>query len=158
LLLENEAGALARTVGLFAQRGYNVDSLAVAPVDDGSVSRVTIMTAGDDRRIEQIIKQLNKLIEVIKIVDITEDSHIERELLLVKVRIHNNRQKDLQRLIASAGGSIVDSNQDIYTLEITGEPLAIDSLLEALPGIAQLMEMVRSGVLGITKGSKILAL
>ena len=154
----NEAGALARVVGLFAQRGYNLESLAVAPVEDGSVSQITIVTIGDDRRIEQILKQINKLIDVIKVIDLTENKHIERELLLVKVEAGPASHARIKQLVEVYSGSILELNADIYILECSNTCDKIDTFLDALKNNVKVLECVRSGALGIAQGKKIVGL
>lgn len=154
ILVENEAGALARVVGLFAQRGYNLESLAVAPVEDGSVSQITIVTIGNDRKIEQILKQINKLIDIIKVVDLTENKHIERELLLVKVQAGADSYTRIKQLAEVYSGTILELNADIYILEYSSTCEKIDTFLDALKNGTKVLEFVRSGALGITQGKK----
>ncbi len=156
VLLENEAGALSRVAGLFSARGYNIESLTVAPTDDASLSRMTIVTSGTDAIIEQITKQLNKLVDVVKLRDLTEGKHLGRELLLVKVNAVNTDQKDdIKRLIDIFRGRIIDVTESTYTLELTGSSEKVDALLEALSQI-ELVEVVRSGILGIGRGKNAL--
>ncbi len=152
VLLENESGALSRVAGLFSARGYNIESLTVAPTDDESLSRMTIVTRGTDAVIEQITKQLNKLIDVVKLRDLTEGRHLERELMLVKVSASTVDQKeDIKRLVDIFRGRIIDVTESTYTLEMTGSSEKVDAFLEALAQI-ELVEVVRSGVLGIGRG------
>ena len=120
LLMENEAGALSRVSGLFSARGYNIESLSVAPTEDQSLSRMTIVTSGSDQIIEQIIKQLNKLIDVVKVLDLHDGDHIERELVLVKVKANKQYRDEVQQLSNSYGGRIIDSSENILTIEFTG--------------------------------------
>jgi len=157
VLMENESGALARVVGLFAQRGYNIDSLTVATTEDPTLSRMTLVTHGDDRVIEQITKQLNKLIEVVKLVDLTEGIHIEREMMLVKVRATGAAREEIKRTSDIFRGQIIDVTSSAYTIQLTGTSDKLDAFLDAIAN-ATLMEVVRSGVSGIARGEKVLAL
>ena len=157
VLMENEPGALSRVVGLFSQRGYNIESLNVAPTEDSSLSRLTLTTIGDDRTIEQITKQLNKLIDVVKLVDLTEGPHIEREMMLVKVRATGAQRAEIKRCTDIFRGQIIDVGPSIYTLQVTGTSDKLDSFLEAV-GDAAVLEVVRSGVSGIARGEKVLSL
>ena len=155
ILLENEAGALSRVAGLFSARAYNIESLTVAPTDDPSLSRMTLVTSGTDEIVEQISKQLNKLIDVVKLLDLTEDAHIERELMLVKVNATNNAREEVKRLVDIYNARIVDVTDTKYTIEITGNGEKIDAFLESLSGM-KIHEVVRSGLLGISRGDKAL--
>ena len=156
VLLENESGALSRVAGLFSARGYNIESLTVAPTDDESLSRMTIVTSGTDQIIEQITKQLNKLVDVVKLRDLTEGRHLGRELMLVKVATSNADQKDeIKRLVDIFRGRIIDVTDTTYTLEMTGSTEKVDAFLEALSQI-ELVEVVRSGILGIGRGKNAL--
>lgn len=153
ILLENEAGALSRVAGLFSARGYNIESLTVAPTEDQTLSRMTLVTSGTDEIIEQIVKQLNKLIEVVKLVDLTEGEHIERELMLVKVRAGGEKRAEVMRLCEIFRGRIIDVTDSNYTMELTGRGSKLDAFLNALdPG--DVMEVVRSGASGISRGQK----
>ena len=157
VLLENEAGALSRIVGLFAQRNYNIESLTVAPTEDGTLSRLTLTTTGDDGTIEQITKQLNKLIEVVKVVDLTEGDHLEREIMMVKVRAEGLQRAEIKRTADIFRGQIIDVTSDAYTVQLTGPSEKLDAFLRAI-GEAMVIEAVRSGVAGIGRGDKVLAL
>ena len=157
VLMENEPGALSRVVGLFSQRGYNIETLNVAPTEDPTMSRLTLTTIGDDHKIEQITKHLNKLIEVVKLVDLTEGAHIERELMLVKVRATGAQRAEIKRCTDIFRGQIVDVGPSVYTIQVTGAADKLDSFLEAV-GEAAIMEVVRSGVSGIARGEKVLSL
>ncbi len=157
LLMENEPGALSRVVGLFSQRGYNIESLNVAPTEDASLSRLTLTTFGDDHKIEQITKHLNRLIDVVKLVDLTEGSHIERELMLIKVRATGNQRAEIKRCVDIFRGAIVDVTATVYTIQITGTSDKLDAFFETV-GEASIIEVVRSGVSGISRGEKVLAL
>ncbi|KAF7600846.1 MAG: acetolactate synthase small subunit [Candidatus Dactylopiibacterium carminicum] len=155
LLLENEAGALSRVSGLFSSRGYNIESLTVAPTEDASMSRMTIVTSGSDDVIEQITKQLNKLIDVVKVVDVSEAPHIERELLLVKVRAVGAAREEMKRMSDIFRGHIVDVSETSYVIELTGNQDKLDSFLAALDADL-VLETVRSGVCGIGRGERVL--
>ena len=157
VLLENESGALARLVGLFAQRGYNIDSLNVAATEDPTLSRLTLVTHGNDQVIEQISKQLHKLIEVVKVSDISEAAHIERELMLVKVKAGGNQREEVKRCADIFRGQIVDVSATTYTVQLVGTSDKLDAFIQALSG-TQILEVVRSGVSGISRGEKTLAL
>tara|TARA_B100000945_G_scaffold301133_1_gene283601 strand:- start:933 stop:1424 length:492 start_codon:yes stop_codon:yes gene_type:complete len=157
VLLENEAGALSRVVGLFAQRNYNIETLTVAPTEDQTLSRLTLTTHGDDREIEQITKQLNKLIEVVKLVDLTEGSHVERELMLVKIRTSNSQRAEVKRTADIFRGQIVDVTGSTYTIQLTGTKDKLDAFIGALAD-AVIMEVVRSGSSGLSRGEKVLAI
>ena len=156
LLLENESGALSRVVGLFSQRGYNIETLNVAPTDDNSLSRLTLTTTGDDLKIEQITKQLNKLIDVVKVVDLTEGAHVERDTLLVKVRAEGAQRDEVMRTTDIFRGQIVDVGPTTYIVQLTGPTEKLDSFVTALGDVA-ILEVVRSGVAGMARGEKILA-
>lgn len=157
VLLENESGALARLVGLFAQRGYNIDSLNVAPTDDATLSRLTLVTHGNDQVIEQISKQLHKLIEVVKVSDISDSAHIERELMLVKVKASGNQREEIKRCADIFRGQIIDVTPTTYTIQLVGTSDKLDAFIQAL-GSTPLLEVVRSGASGITRGEKTLSL
>jgi len=157
ILLENESGALSRVAGLFSARGYNIQSLTVAPTEDPSLSRLTLVTAGSDEVIEQIIKQLNKLVDVVKLIDLTEGPHIEREMMLVKVQAAGENRTELKRLTDIFRGRIIDVTPSTYVIELTGTGAKLDAFLEAV-GTALILETVRSGVSGIARGEKSLHL
>ncbi|NIO38811.1 MAG: acetolactate synthase small subunit [Burkholderiales bacterium] len=155
LLLENEAGALSRVSGLFSARGYNIESLTVAPTEDPSLSRMTIVTSGSDDVIEQINKQLNKLIDVVKVVDLSEGMHIERELMLVKVRATGKDREEMKRISDIFRGRILDVTDKTYTIELTGTGAKLDAFIEALDKGA-ILETVRTGASGVGRGDRIL--
>lgn len=155
LLIENESGALSRVSGLFSARGYNIESLTVAPTEDASMSRMTIVTIGSDEIIEQINKQLNKLVEVIKVVDISESAHIERELMLVKVRATGKDREEMKRMTEIFRARIIDVTDASYVIELTGNQAKLDAFIGAL-GIELILETVRSGVCGIGRGDRVL--
>jgi len=156
ILIENEAGALSRVVGLFSARAYNIESLTVAPTEDPSLSRITIVAIGTDRIIEQITKQLNKLVDVVKLLDLSDGPHIEREMVLVKVKASTMAQReDIKRLADIFRGHVIDVTTSTYTIELTGSGKKVDSFIEALAE-HKILETVRSGVSGIARGDKIL--
>ncbi len=155
VLIENEAGSLSRLVGLFAQRGYNIETLTVAPTEDETLSRLTMTTLAGDEQVEQITKQLNKLLEVVKLVDLTEGEHIERELMLIKVKASGAQRAEVKRTSDVFRGQIIDVTQTSYTIQLTGASEKLDAFLRALPE-ESVMEVVRSGVLGLSRGEKTL--
>lgn len=157
ILLENEAGALSRVVGLFAQRGYNIETLTVAPTDDATLSRITLSTAGDAGKVEQITKHLNRLIEVVKVVDLTESNHVERELMLVKVSAVGPERPEVKRTCDIFRGQIVDVTGDSYTIQLAGTSSKLDAFLQAL-ATGKILEVVRSGISGIGRGDNTLML
>lgn len=155
LLMENEAGALSRVAGLFSARGYNIESLTVAPTEDSSLSRMTIVTSGSDEIIEQIIKQLNKLIDVVKVLDLNDGKHIERELMLVKVKASHQFREEMKRISDIFRGRIIDVSDNTFTIEITGSSTKLDAYLDSLDKSA-IVETVRTGASGIGRGDRIL--
>jgi len=155
ILIENEAGALSRVSGLFSARAYNIESLTVAPTEDASLSRMTIVSTGSDDVIEQITKQLNKLIDVVKVVDLSEAAHIERELMLVKVRAAGKDREEMKRIADIFRGRIIDVTDSTYVIELTGNGKKLDAFLEAIDR-ALILETVRTGVSGIGRGDRIL--
>ncbi len=155
LLLENEAGALSRVSGLFSARGYNIETLTVAPTEDPSLSRLTIVTAGSDEIIEQITKQLNKLIDVIKVVDLSEAAHLERELMLIKVRASGKDREEMKRMADIFRGRIIDVTETTYVIELTGTGAKLDSFIQGIDA-SLILETVRTGVCGIGRGDRIL--
>ena len=155
LLIENEAGALSRVSGLFSARGYNIESLTVAPTEDASLSRMTIVTTGSDDIIEQINKQLNKLVDVVKVVDISESAHIERELMLIKVRATGKDREEMKRMADIFRGRIIDATDSAYVIEMTGNQQKLDSFVGAID-VSLILETVRSGVAGIGRGERVL--
>ena len=157
VLLENEPGALSRVVGLFSARGYNIESLTVAPTEDPSLSRMTLQTSGSDDVIEQITKHLNRLVDVIKVVDLTEGPHIERELMLIKVRAVGKEREEMKRMADIFRGRIIDVTDKAYTIELTGNQEKIQAFIDALDRSA-ILETVRTGVSGIGRGERILKL
>ncbi|MDO6387426.1 MULTISPECIES: acetolactate synthase small subunit [Uliginosibacterium] len=155
LLLENESGALSRVSGLFSSRGYNIESLTVAPTEDASLSRMTIVTSGSDEVIEQITKQLNKLVDVVKVMDVSEAAHIERELMLVKVHAVGAAREEMKRMSEIFRGRIIDVTESSYVIELTGTQDKLDSFLGAIDS-ALILETVRSGVCGLGRGDRVL--
>jgi acetolactate synthase-1/3 small subunit len=158
IIIENEAGALSRVAGLFSARGYNIESLTVAPTNDPSLSRMTLVTRGTEQIIEQITKQLNKLIDIVRLQDMTEGEHLEREMMLIKLRVSNHTEREeVTRFTDIFRGSIIDVSDESYTVELTGSSSKLDAFISNL-GKIQVMELVRSGVIGIARGEKILSL
>jgi len=156
ILIENEAGALSRVAGLFSARGYNIESLTVAATEDASLSRMTIVTTGTDRVVEQITKQLNKLIDVVKLLELTDGPHIEREMLLLKVAVTTEEsQQQLRRLLEVFKGHLIDHTSMTMTIQLTQTGEQIDSFITALTDY-EILETVRSGVSGIARGDKYL--
>lgn len=155
VLLENEPGALSRVVGLFSARGYNIESLVVAPTEDASLSRMTIVTSGSEEVIEQITKHLNRLIEVVKVVDLTEASFIERELMLIKLRAVGKEREEIKRMADIFRGHIIDVTDKSYTIELTGDASKLDAFIQAVDATA-ILETVRTGSCGIGRAERIL--
>jgi len=155
ILLENESGALSRVAGLFSARGYNIESLAVAPTDDPSLSRMTVVTSGTEEIIDQIIKQLNKLIDVVKLADMTAGAHIERELMLIKLKAEGEQREEIKRLVDIFRGCVVDVTTDQYTVELTGDSDKLDAFINAI-GKMHILEVVRSGSIGISRTDRAL--
>lgn len=155
ILLENEPGALSRVVGLFSARGYNIETLTVAPTEDTSLSRMTIVTTGSDDVIEQITKHLNRLIEVVKVVDLTESPYIERELMLIKVRAVGKEREEMKRMADIFRGRIIDVTDKTYTVELTGDANKLDAFIQAIDRAA-IIETVRTGSSGIARGERVL--
>jgi acetolactate synthase-1/3 small subunit len=156
LLMENETGALSRVSGLFSQRGYNIESLTVAPTDDPTLSRMTVVTKGNDASIEQIIKQLNKLIDIVKVMELSDYAHIEREIMFVKVSANDMEScASIKRMADIFRANVIDVKNKMYTIEITGRPDKLDGFLETMED-HKVIEVVRSGAMGITRGSNAL--
>jgi acetolactate synthase-1/3 small subunit len=153
ILMENEAGALSRVANLFSARGYNIESLTVAPTDDPTLSRLTLVTCGNEQIIEQIVKQLNKLIDVVKLIDLSETDSIERELMLVKTKAVGEQRAEMMRLSEIFGGHILDVTESSYTIELTGPRGKLDDFLRAVEKDT-ILEVVRSGATGIARGQK----
>ena len=155
LLIENEAGSLSRVVGLFSARGYNIESLTVATTEDATLSRMTIVTSGSDDVIEQITKHLNRLVEVVKVVDLTEGAYIDRELMMVKVRAVGKEREEMMRMTQIFRGRIIDVTEKSYTVEVTGDQAQNDAFLQAIDR-STILETVRTGSSGIGRGERIL--
>ena len=155
ILMENEAGALSRVANLFSARGYNIESLTVAPTDDPTLSRLTLVTRGNEQIIEQIVKQLNKLIDVVKLIDLSETDAIERELMLIKTKASGEQRAEMKRLADIFGGHVLDVTDATYTIELTGSGGKLDNFLRAIEKDA-ILEVVRSGATGIARGQKAL--
>ncbi|MEY2701050.1 MAG: acetolactate synthase, small subunit [Pseudomonadota bacterium] len=152
ILIENEVGALARVAGLFSARGYNIESLTVAPTQDPALSRMTVVTSGSEAVIEQIVKQLNKLIDVVRVVDLPEAGQIERELMLIKVHATHEHRDEVKRLTDIFRGKIIDVTPETFVIEMTGEQSKMDAFIQAL-GMERIIELVRSGTTGIIRGA-----
>ena len=153
--MENESGALSRVSGLFSARGYNIESLTVAPTEDPTLSRMTIVTSGSDPVIEQIIKQLNKLIDVVRVLDLNDGKHIERELMLVKVKATNKYRDEMKRISDIFRARIIDASDNTFTIELTGSASKLDAYLDSLD-TDSIIETVRTGASGIGRGDRIL--
>lgn len=154
VLLENQSGALSRVVGLFSQRGYNIESLTVAPTDDITLSRLNITVVADEMVLEQIEKQLHKLIDVLKVSNITESAYIERELALIKVRAQGEFREEVKRMADIFRGQIVDVTANLYTIQMVGTSEKLDAFIHALAEVTKLVEVSRSGVVGLARGEK----
>lgn len=154
VLLENESGALSRVVGLFSQRGFNIESLTVAPTDDPTLSRMTIVAKGDDNVLEQIEKQLHKLIDVFKVTNLSLVEHVEREVLLVKVRATGASRDELKRMVDIFRGQIVDITPKLYTVQLSGSSDKLNAFIEAVKAETTIVEIVRSGVVSLARGEK----
>ena len=161
VLLENEAGALSRVVGLFAQRNYNIESLTVAPTEDPTLSRLTLTTRGDENKITQIRKQLDKLVEVVRVVDLCESPHVERELLLIKVSAQGEAREEVKRSADIFRGQIVDVTAQTYTIQLVGPSEKLDAFVKAVEDSSEdvtILEVVRTGVSGLGRGDQVLSL
>lgn len=156
VLMENEAGSLSRVVGLFSQRGYNIETLNVAPTNDPSVSRLTLSTIADTKKVEQITKQLHKLIDIIKVIDLTSNKHVERELMLVKVRATGNMREEVKRNVDIFRAQIIDVSANLYTIQIVGDAEKLDGFIDVI-GEERILEVVRSGIIGMARGEKTLS-
>ncbi|MCK8045544.1 acetolactate synthase small subunit [Shewanella sp. 1CM18E] len=154
VLLENQPGALSRVVGLFSQRGYNIETLTVAPTEDKTLSRLTITVNADEYVLEQIEKQLHKLIDVLKVSNITESAHVERELALIKVKAQGENREEVKRLADIFRGQIVDVTQKLYTVQLIGTSDKLDACIAALADFTKVVEISRSGVVGLARGEK----
>ena len=157
ILMQNEAGALARVAAMFSSRGYNIESLSVAPTEDSHISRLTLVTRGSDEIIEQINKQLLKLVDVVNTADMTMDDHIERELLLMKLRVTDESKAVLPGIIESAGARVLDDCPESYTLELSGANNRMDDFISSIGDCADILAVVRSGAMAIARGQKVLS-
>jgi acetolactate synthase-1/3 small subunit len=153
LLIENESGALSRVAGLFSARGYNIESLNVAMTEDASLSRMTLVTNGSEQVVEQIVKQLNKLIDVVKLIEFAETTHIERELMMVKVKTSASTRHEIRSLAEIFRGKILDVTATTYVIEVTGPSEKLDAFVAAIEP-STIIEVVRSGPTGISRGEK----
>ncbi|PQQ23840.1 acetolactate synthase small subunit [Photorhabdus hindustanensis] len=156
VLLENESGALSRVVGLFSQRGYNIESLTVAPTDDPTLSRMTIQTKGDARVLEQIEKQLHKLVDVLRVSELASGSHVEREIMLVKLQASGYGREEIKRSADIFRGQIIDVTSTLYTVQLVGTSDKLDAFLDAVRDVAEIVEVARSGIVGVSRGDKIM--
>ncbi|MBK4765346.1 MAG: acetolactate synthase small subunit [Pantoea sp. Brub] len=156
VLLENESGALSRVVGLFAQRGYNIESLTVAPTEDATLSRMTIQTIGDDKVLEQIEKQLHKLINVLKVNKLRPSNYIEREIILMKIRTTDCKCENIKYIIKKFRGQIIDLTMFVYTLQLVGSYKKINEFIKKIINISDIIEIVRSGIIGISRDENII--
>ncbi|MDC9588084.1 acetolactate synthase small subunit [Xenorhabdus sp. XENO-10] len=156
VLLENESGALSRVVGLFSQRGYNIESLTVAPTEDPTLSRMTIQTKGDAKVLEQIEKQLHKLVDVLRVNELTAGPHVEREIILVKLQASGYGREEIKRSTDIFRGQIVDVTSTLYTVQLVGTSEKLDAFLDSVREVAEIVEVVRSGIVGVSRGEKIM--
>ena len=156
ILLQNEAGALSRAASLFSSRGYNIESLAVAPTEDSNISRLTLVTKGSDDAIQQINQQLLKLVDVVKIADMTLDDHIERELLLIKLKVSQDAECSLPEIIESSGARVLDDSPETYTLELTATNDQLDDFIARVGDCSEILAVVRSGAMAIARGHNVL--
>jgi len=154
ILLQNEAGALSRVAGLFSSRGYNIESLSVAPTDDALVSRLTLVTKGSDAVIQQINSQLLKLVDVVSVEDMTRGEHVERELLLIKVRVAADREETLKGLVARSAGKVLSVTADCHIVELTASEAQVTAFIGDAASCGEILEVVRSGALGIGRGER----
>jgi acetolactate synthase I/III small subunit len=156
ILLQNESGALNRVAGLFSNRGYNIDSLSVAATDDPTVSRITLVTRGSDAVVQQIVAQLNKLVDVVDVVDMTRGEHLERELALLKLRVRPEQRDGVRGYVMRAGGRVLDPAVDCFIVELTANEQEVNAFVRELSAQAELLEVVRSGSLGIARETRVL--
>jgi acetolactate synthase-1/3 small subunit len=156
ILLQNESGALSRVAGLFSSRGYNIESLSVSATDDPALSRITLVTKGSEAVVQQIVKQLHKLIDVVAVDDMTGEDHLERELALIKLRIRPNHRDAVRALVEKAGGRVLTDSNDCHILELTSSEAEITALTQSLAAQAELLEIVRSGALAMSRQERIL--
>lgn len=157
VLLENESGALSRVIGLFSQRGYNIESLTVAPTDDPTLSRMTIQTVGDRQVLEQIEKQLHKLVDVLRVSELTEAAHVEREIMLVKLNAVGLVRDEIKRCADIFRGQIVDITPNLYTVQVAGTSEKLNAFLHTISEVAEVVEIARSGIIGMSRGERVMA-
>ncbi len=158
ILLQNEAGALSRVAGMFSSRGYNIESLAVAPTDDPTVSRLTLVTSGSEAVIHQIVNQLNKLVDVVNVEDMTRGEHLERELVLLKLRLEPAQRDAVRGFVVRTGGRVLDPSTESFIVELLGSEAEISGFIAELAGHGELIEVVRSGALGVSRSNRALRL
>ncbi|EET7823852.1 acetolactate synthase small subunit [Escherichia coli] len=156
VLLENESGALSRVIGLFSQRGYNIESLTVAPTDDPTLSRMTIQSVGDEKVLEQIEKQLHKLVDVLRVSELGQGAHVEREIMLVKIQASGYGRDEVKRNTEIFRGQIIDVTPSLYTVQLAGTSDKLDAFLASIRDVAKIVEVARSGVVGLSRGDKIM--
>ena len=156
VLLENESGALSRVIGLFSQRGYNIESLTVAPTDDPTLSRMTIQTVGDEKVLEQIEKQLHKLVDVLRVSELGQGAHVQREIMLVKIQASGYGRDEVKRNTEIFRGQIIDVTPSLYTVQLAGTSGKLDAFLASIRDVAKIVEVARSGVVGLSRGDKIM--
>ena len=156
ILLENESGALSRVVGLFSQRGYNIESLTVAPTDDPTLSRMTIQTVGDENVLEQIEKQLHKLVDVLRVTELGQGAFVEREIMLVKIQATGYGREEVKRSAEIFRGQIIDVTPSLYTVQLAGTSDKLDAFLSTVREVAEIVEVARSGIVGVARGERIM--
>ena len=156
ILLQNEAGALSRVAALFSTRGYNIESLSVAPTEDPQISRMTLVTTGSDAAIDQITKQVLKLVDVVNMADMTMDDHIEREMLLMKVKVNAGADAKLREVVEKAGASVLDDSLETFTVELTGTNDRVDAFIASMGKCSDITAVVRSGAMAIARGHNVL--
>ncbi|GAB7197862.1 MULTISPECIES: acetolactate synthase small subunit [Dickeya] len=156
VLLENESGALSRVIGLFSQRGYNIESLTVAPTDDPTLSRMTIQTVGDEKVLEQIEKQLHKLVDVLRVSELGQGAYVERELMLVKLQATGYGREEVKRSAEIFRGQIVDVTASLYTVQLAGTSEKLDAFLNSVREVAEIVEVARSGIVGVSRGERVM--
>lgn len=156
VLVENEFGVLARVAGMFAGRGFNIDALSVAPTPDPKVSRITLITHGNEQIIEQILKQLNRLVDVLKVVDLSSEDRVRRELMLVKVRTQNGQEQIIKKILKDFKGTLLEQEKNIFILEFVQEHLDNEEVIKRLHPL-EILETARSGNLAMQKGKRVLS-
>jgi acetolactate synthase I/III small subunit len=156
ILLQNESGALSRVAGLFSSRGYNIESLTVSATDDPTLSRLTLVTKGSEAVVQQIVNQLNKLIDVVAVDDMTSDDHLERELALLKLRVRGAQKEAVRALAEKAGARVLAEERDCLVLELASSEAAVSEFARHVAAQAELLEVVRSGALAMNRQERIL--